>query len=248
MKAIGVIPARLGSTRLKAKVLADINGKPMLQHVYERAKKSRELNDLIIACDSEVIMEKAKGFGAKAVLTSVDHPSGSDRIAEAVQSMAVDVVVNIQGDEPLIDAVVIDALVLAMKKDPACPMATVIKAMDSEKELNDPHVVKVVIDQQHNALYFSRAAIPLNRAQTGLKEAGYFKHLGIYAYRKEFLLKFVRLPKSHLEQMEQLEQLRVLEAGYKIKTILTDIQTISVDTEADLVRVREFLKKEIKQD
>lgn len=243
MKTIGVIPARYASTRLKGKVLADINGKPMIQHVWERAKKSRELQDVIIAVDDERILQKAKEFGAKAVLTAKEHASGSDRVAEAVKSLEVDVIINIQGDEPLIDPRAIDALAKAMKDDSACSMATLIKTIDDEKEINDPNVVKVVIDHQKNALYFSRAPIPYPRDQKASGSNRCYKHLGIYAYQKEFLLKFINLPKSFLEKTEQLEQLRVLEAGYKIKTVLTDMETISVDTEADLVRVREFLKE-----
>lgn len=241
MKIIGVIPARYASTRLKGKVLADINGKPMIQHVWERAKKSRELQDVIIAVDDERILQKAKEFGAKAVLTAKEHASGSDRVAEAAKSLEVDVIINIQGDEPLIDPKAIDALAKAMKDDSSCSMATLIKTIEDEKEINDPNVVKVVIDHQENALYFSRAPIPYHRDQKAFGSNRCYKHLGIYAYRKEFLLKFISLPKSFLEKTEQLEQLRVLEAGYKIKTVLTDMETISVDTEADLIRVRKFL-------
>ena len=244
MKIIGVIPARYASTRLKGKVLADINGKPMIQHVWERAKKSKLLNDLLIASDSAVVVEKAKAFGAQAVLTAAHHPSGSDRVAEAIQSLDVNIVVNIQGDEPLIAPQVIDDLARALKDDERCVMATTIRALNREEDLNDPNVVKVVVDQNQNALYFSRSPIPCDRDRVGWKSVGYFQHLGIYAYRKDFLLTFIKLPKSHLEKIEQLEQLRVLEAGYKIKTVLTDIQTISVDTEADLIRVREFLRKD----
>ena len=243
MKIIGVIPARYASTRLKGKVLADINGKPMIQHVWERAKESKLLNDLIIASDSEVVIEKARAFGAKAVLTAVHHPSGSDRVAEAVQSLNVDIVVNIQGDEPLIAPTVIDDLVRTLRDDEHCVMATTIKRLSREEDLNDPSVVKVVVDQNQNALYFSRSPIPYDRDRTGWKNVGYYRHLGIYAYRKDFLLNFIKLPKSHLEKIEQLEQLRVLEAGYKIKTVLTDMETIGVDTEEDLNRVRELLKK-----
>ena len=244
MTIIGVIPARYASTRLKGKVLADINGKPMIQHVWERAKKSKFLNDLLIASDSELVLKKAKTFGAKTVLTAAHHPSGSDRVAEAVQILDVDVVINIQGDEPLIEAKAIDDLAQAMKEAPACVAATLIKAITREEDLNDPNCVKVVVDQNKNALYFSRSVIPYNRDGIKFSSINYFQHLGIYAYRKDFLLTFINLPKSSLEKIEQLEQLRVLEAGYKIKTVLTDIQTIGVDTKEDLIRAREFLKKE----
>ena len=243
MRTIGVIPARYESTRLKAKVLADIHGKPMLQHVWERARRSRLLDDLLIACDHELVFQTAKKFGAQAVLTSPDHRCGSDRIAEAVQNLEVDVVINIQGDEPLITPRVIDSLAGMMRDDPDCLMATVIKSLDSESELMDPNTVKVVIDQNQNALYFSRAPIPYGREKTGTTLVGHYKHLGIYAYRKDFLLTFVGLPQGSLEKAERLEQLRALEAGYKIKTVLTDIETMSVDTPADLRRVQEFLKQ-----
>ncbi len=243
MKIIGVIPARYSSTRLKGKILADINGKPMIQHVWERSKKSRLLNDLIIACDHDLIVAAAKRFAAKVVLTSSRHPSGTDRIAEVVKSLDVDVVINIQGDEPLINPRTIDALAQSMKDDPACIMATIVTVLHEEADLMDPNIVKVVIDQNQNALYFSRSPIPYDRDRMGFKKGGYYKHLGIYAYRKEFLLNFIHLPKSRLETMEQLEQLRVLEAGYKIKTVLTDTQTIGVDTPTDLLKVKKLLTK-----
>lgn len=243
MRIIGIIPARYASTRLKGKVLADINGKPMIQHVWERARKSSLLDDLMIASDSELVVEKAKAFGAKAVLTAAYHPSGSDRVAEAVQSLDVDIVVNIQGDEPLIDPKVIDDLARALRDDKRCVMATTIKSLSREEDLKDPNVVKVVVDQNQNALYFSRSPIPYDRDGIGWERVQYYQHLGIYVYRKDFLLTFIKLPKSRLEKIEQLEQLRVLEAGYKIKTVLTDMETIGVDTEADLIRVREFFSK-----
>ncbi len=237
MKIIGVIPARWGSTRFEGKVLAEIHGKPMLQHVFERAKKSRALNDVIIACDDERILKAANAFGAKAVMTSPKHPSGTDRIAEAVRSLKVDIVVNIQGDEPLIQPKVINDLVKALQKDKSCVMATTIKAVTDESDLNNPNVVKAVVDKNNVALYFSRSCIPFNRGAQAWKNVKYYKHLGLYAYRKSFLMKFMDLPKSALETAERLEQLRVLEAGYKIKTIETTVDTIGVDTPEDLVRV-----------
>ena len=243
MRTIGVIPARYGSTRLAAKVLAHIQGKPMIQHVWERAKKSRVLDELLVATDDQRIIDTVEAFGGKAVMTGAHHQSGSDRIAQAVKSLKYDVVINIQGDEPLITYPVIDALGKAMKKDAKCVMATVITPLHDALEVENPNTVKVVIDQDQNALYFSRSAIPYNRAEVAGKEVGYFKHLGIYAYRKSFLLKITKWPKSHLEKMESLEQLRVLEAGYKIKTVLTDAATISVDTREDLLKVEEFLRK-----
>ncbi len=243
MKVIGVIPARYGSTRFPAKVLANLLGKPMIQHVWEGAKKSKLLNDLIIACDDERVRDKAKSFGAKAVLTSPEHKSGSDRIIEAVSSLNFDIVINIQGDEPLVHPSMIDGLAKAMLDDKACVMATVIKPLDDLKEIEDPNVVKAIVDHKGYAIYFSRSVIPYNRDKADVKSIGYYKHLGLYAYRKEFLMNFKNLPASRLEKTEQLEQLRVIQAGYKIKTVETPYNTMAVDTADDLKRVEEYLKK-----
>lgn len=240
MKTIGVIPARWASKRFEGKVLADINGKPMIQHVWERSKQSEYLNDLIIACDDERVVEAAINFGAQAVLTSADHASGTDRIVEVVEPLTVDIIVNIQGDEPLICSTIIDSLIETLSDDPSCLMCTAIKIIDKEEELKDPNVVKVVVDGEMNALYFSRSIIPCNRDKND--EIIYYKHLGIYAYKKEFLLSYQNLPKSNLEISEQLEQLRALEYGYKIKTVITDIDTVGVDTPEDLKQVELLLK------
>lgn len=242
MTAIGVIPARYGSTRLKAKVLADILGKPMIRHVWERARKAKLLDDLIIACDDPRVKAAAEKFGAKAVMTSKNHTCGSDRIREVVKSLKADIVVNIQGDEPLVSASMIDGMVSALCKDKASPMATVITPLSNEKDLENPNVVKVVIDKNDCALYFSRSVIPYNRDGAPTGKIGYYKHLGLYAYRKDFLMRFKNLPPSRLEKTEKLEQLRVLEAGYKIKTVKTRFDTIAVDTAEDLKRVEAFLK------
>ena len=238
MKAIGVIPARLNSTRFEGKVLAEILGKPMIQLVWEQVKKSAKLDDVIIACDNEKVLKVARGFGARAVMTSVDHQSGTDRISEAISKEECDIVVNIQGDEPMIQPEVIDSLIEALDKDSSSSMATVIKVIDKEQDLSDPNIVKVVIDSSNNALYFSRSTIPYDRDGLGAK---CYKHLGIYAYSKHFLLEFKDLPKSNLEASECLEQLRALEAGYKIKTILTDVETVGVDTKKDLEKVKKLL-------
>ncbi|MCK5180304.1 MAG: 3-deoxy-manno-octulosonate cytidylyltransferase [Candidatus Omnitrophica bacterium] len=243
MKIIGIIPARWASTRFEGKVLAEVGGKPMIQHVWERARQSELLNDLIIACDDERVVVAAEQFGAKTVLTSKNCASGTDRIAEAVESIEGDIIVNIQGDEPLIDPAVIDALATVLVDDSSCSMGTMIKVLTSKKELKDPNVVKVVIDGEGNALYFSRSLIPYNRDDDD--EVIYYKHLGIYAYRRDFLLSYKNLPKSNLEKVEQLEQLRVLEFGYKIKTVVTDIETIGVDTPEDLSRVEKLLSKSV---
>ncbi|MCA9409321.1 MAG: 3-deoxy-manno-octulosonate cytidylyltransferase [Candidatus Omnitrophica bacterium] len=239
-KILGVIPARWASTRFPGKVLALIAGKPMIQHVWEQAKQSTKLTDVIIAADDEQVLQAAKKFGAQAVLTDVNHASGTDRIAQAVKDLSADIIINIQGDEPLIRPEVIDSLIAAFDREPACLMATAIKKINDVQELNNPNIVKVVIDCQYNALYFSRALIPYNR-DNGKTDV--YKHQGIYAYQRDFLLKIVKLPPSKLEQSEKLEQLRVLEAGYKIKTVETDYESIGVDSPEDIGRVEEILKK-----
>ena len=237
MNVIGVIPARYKASRFEGKLLADLSGKPVIQHVWQKAKESKLLDDLMIACDDERILRAAKGFGAKAVLTSPDHVSGSDRIAEAVKDLDVRVVINIQGDEPLLAHSIIDDLARMMLDNPDVSVGTVVKKITAVEEIQNPNVVKVVIDKNQFALYFSRTAIPYNRENIDPKDIVYFKHLGIYAYRKEFLVRFKNLPVSLLEKTEKLEQLRILEAGYRIKTVETDVETIGIDTKEDLKRV-----------
>ncbi len=237
MKIIGIIPARWGSTRFEGKVLANIAGKPMLQHVYERAKQAKLLDGVLIACDDERIFKACEKFGARTVLTSSNHPSGTDRIAEAAKKISCGLVINIQGDEPLIKPSVIDDLARAMMEERVAPVGTLIKKMENKQEIENPNIVKVIVDQHKYALYFSRAVIPYPRDQKDFEGITYYKHLGIYAYRKDFLLNFKNLPKSKLEEIEKLEQLRMLEAGYKIKTILTDVETMGVDTPEDLEKV-----------
>ena len=260
MKAIGIIPARWKSSRFEGKVLADILGKPMIQHVWERAKESRVLDDIIIATDSEEVIKVAQGFGAKAVYTSKDQPSGTDRLTEVVNPIDVEVVVNIQGDEPLIHHTMIDSLANTLLEDKSTPMATIVKKITEKHELMNPNVVKVVVDKDGYALYFSRSPIPYVRKtdeqhsvldihawfSTHPFDGGaecYRKHIGIYAYTKDFLFIYTNLPKSKLEEAEKLEQLRVIENGYKIKTIETEFDTIGVDTPEDLKKVEEILKK-----
>ena len=242
MRIVGVIPARWASTRFKGKVLAKIQDRPMIQHVWERAKESRLLDEVLIACDDERVLQAAQAFGAKAVLTSPDHPSGTDRVAEAVKNCPAKIVINIQGDEPLIRHQVIDDLAEALIEDEACLMATVIKAIETQEELENPNVVKVVIDREKNAIYFSRLPIPYDREKAGTGTIRYYKHLGIYAYRKDFLMALTQMPPSPLERAEHLEQLRALEAGVRIKTVLTDMETIGVDTPEDLARVEGLLQ------
>lgn len=239
MKTIGVIPARWGSTRFEGKVLADIAGKPMIQHVWERASECKNLDGVIIACDHENVKIVAESFGAKAVLTSPDHACGTDRIAEVVEDMDVEIVVNIQGDEPLIRPHAIDDLVLAISEDENCPMATMIRVMDDSNDISDPNVVKVIIDTHGNAIYFSRSKIPFER---DAGNAVFYKHFGIYAFRKNFLFQFKDMPQGMLEKAEKLEQLRAIENGYKIKTVLTQSDSVGVDTLEDLKKVEKMLQ------
>jgi len=241
MNCIGIIPARYASTRFEGKVLATLLGKPLIQHVWEQAKKSKLLDDLIIACDDERIEEKAKEFGAKVMLTSRDHISGTDRLTEIVQPLDVKVVVNIQGDEPLVHFTMIDDVARTLLENPDCVMATVIKPISNLKEVKDPNVVKVVVDRNGFALYFSRSQIPYPRDNEAT--AGYYKHIGLYSYTKDFLFTFKNLPESSLEKTERLEQLRVLDAGFKIKTVQTEFDTVGVDTPEDLKKVEAILLK-----
>ncbi len=245
MKAIGVIPARWASTRFPGKILAEIHGRPMIQYVWQQAKKAKLLNDVIVACDDDRVLRVVKGFGGKAVMTSMDHPSGTDRIAEAVGELKVDVIVNIQGDEPLISPDVIDMLADSLIKDEEAPMATVARRITNPAVLDNPNVVKVVINRKKEALYFSRFSIPFNREKKDFSDAVYYQHLGLYAYRRDFLMKFDQLPKSSLEETEKLEQLRVLEAGYRIKIVETDYETVGVDTPEDLTKVIQMIPGEL---
>lgn len=240
MTAVGVIPARWASSRFPGKMLAKIAGKPMLQHVWERARRASKLEDVIIACDEQHVLDAVKAFGARAVMTSPKHPSGSDRVAEAAGSSQAEIVVNIQGDEPFIEPDLIDALVSSLEYDSVPVMATAIKRFSSREDFLNPNMVKVVVDKDGNALYFSRSPIPFRRDGWPENFSRYFRHLGIYAYRRQFLLDMCQWPKSFLEQEESLEQLRVLENGAKIKTVETEFETIGVDTPADLVRAEAY--------
>lgn len=244
MDVIGVIPARFSSTRFEGKVLAEVLGKPLIQHVWERAKQAMLLEDLIIACDDERVAEAALGFGAKVVMTSRGHECGTDRISEVINPLDIKIVVNIQGDEPLVHPTMIDSVAQALLEDQNVSMSTVIKRIDSPQEIQDPNVVKVVVDKNNFALYFSRAAIPFCAQNSEVKQPVYYKHIGLYGYTKDFLFTFRNLPVSRLEKTERLEQLRVLEEGFRIKAIETKFDTIGVDTAEDLERVRHYLNKE----
>jgi len=244
MDVMGVIPARFSSTRFEGKILADILGKPMIQHVWERAKQALLLDDLIIACDDERVASVAMEFGAKVVLTAKGHASGTDRISEVVNPIDVKIVINIQGDEPLIHPLMIDTVARALLDDNAVSMATLMKRIENSKEIDDSNVVKVVVDKNNFALYFSRAVIPYHAQNSEVSSPVYYKHIGLYGYTKDFLFTYKNLPFSNLEKIECLEQLRVLEAGFRIKVIETKYDTIGVDTLQDLERVKKILEKE----
>ena len=241
MKIIGVIPARYKSTRLEGKPLADIEGKPMIQHVYERVSKSNSLDDIIVATDDNRIIDVVNSFGGKAALTSENHPSGSDRVAEVAEKLDADIVVNIQGDEPFINPEMIDEVIEPFN-EPNLVMVTLMHEVLDESDFQNPNVVKVVVDNNGFALYFSRSLIPYPRNKINYHV---YEHIGLYAYRKGFLLKLTKLPTTPLEKIESLEQLRVLENGYKIKVILTkkDYIPLSVDTQDDLEKARKYAKQ-----
>jgi 3-deoxy-manno-octulosonate cytidylyltransferase (CMP-KDO synthetase) len=246
-KILGVIPARYASSRFPGKVLVPIpdrNGgaKTMLQHVFERVSLSRYLTSMIIATDDERVYQEAKTFGANVRMTRADHPSGTDRVAEIASAESAEIVVNIQGDEPLIDPAAIDAAILPMLADPSLPMGTLKKVIEDPAEIADPNVVKVVTDHAGNALYFSRAPIPHVRQAGGVRPTSYFKHIGLYVYRRDFLLGYSGLPMGPLEQAERLEQLRALENGHPIRVVETEYESIGVDTPADLEKIVKLME------
>ena len=232
---LGVIPARYASSRFPGKALVPIAGKTMLQHVWERASQARYLTNVVIATDDERIRAAAQKFSAKVLITRDDHLSGTDRVAEAASASSAEIIVNIQGDEPMIDPAAIDAAVLGILDRPETPMATLRTRIFRAADAADPNVVKVVTDAEENALYFSRSPIPFVR-EPGDKTA-HFKHLGLYVYRRDFLLAYPALPVGPLERAERLEQLRALENGCKIRVVETDYESLGVDTPADLERV-----------
>jgi 3-deoxy-manno-octulosonate cytidylyltransferase (CMP-KDO synthetase) len=234
-RILGVIPARFASVRFPGKALATFAGKTILQHVYERASAARYLHRVIVATDDERIAGEARRFGAAVRMTRTDHRSGTDRAAEVASAESAELVVNIQGDEPLIDPLAIDAAVLAMLDDPSVPMGTLKRRIDNAEDLHNPNVVKVVTSLRGDALYFSRHPIPYVR-QGG--EATHFKHIGLYVYRRAFLLSYPSLPVGPLEQAERLEQLRALENGYAIRVVETDYESMGVDTPEDLARLK----------
>ncbi len=240
MSIIAVIPSRYASTRLPGKPLVDICGKPMVQHVYERVRRVSLFDEVLVATDDERIMNAVAAFGGAACMTSPDCPSGSDRLIEVAKSHPADVYVNVQGDEPLVEPSSIEKLARAMLEDPSLQMGTLCYPVSAEQAQN-PNLVKVVRARNGNALYFSRSPIPFPRS--GGIAPQYFGHLGMYAYRRDFLMNFGNLPYSPLENTEKLEQLRVLQAGIAIRVLEVEAMGPGVDTPEDLEEVRRILMK-----
>ncbi|MCX8027482.1 MAG: 3-deoxy-manno-octulosonate cytidylyltransferase [Thermodesulfovibrionales bacterium] len=240
MLAIVIIPARYQSTRFPGKPLAKILNKPMIQHVYEKSVCARGIDMVYVATDDDRIYDTVKSFTDNVLMTSSKHETGTDRIAEAasiINSLTDDdIIINVQGDEPVVSPLMIESLVDAMKQD-GHKMATIARQIQNHDDIENTNVVKVVFDKDYNALYFSRCPIPFNR-----KKGIYFKHIGIYAYNRSFLFRFTGLPKGVLEETECLEQLRALEHGYKIRIVLTDEDTIGVDTPQDIERVEKWIR------
>jgi 3-deoxy-manno-octulosonate cytidylyltransferase (CMP-KDO synthetase) len=242
MRLLVLIPARYGSTRFPGKALADILGKPLIQRVYEQARLVRGLHDIYVATDDTRIRDCVEGFGGQAVMTKSDHPSGSDRLAEAAQILGLDrhdVVINIQGDQPVFPPLVIGRLAAVLEQDCTAVMATPARRLFDLELARNPNLVKVVFNHQGRALYFSRSPLPYWRDG---ERPYFYKHIGIYAYRVEFLLEFVTLPPGRWEEAEKLEQLRALEYGYFIHVVETPEDTLEVDTPEDLERVGEYFQ------
>jgi 3-deoxy-manno-octulosonate cytidylyltransferase (CMP-KDO synthetase) len=244
-RVVAVIPARYASSRLPGKPLADINGKPMIQHVVERARLARLVNDVIVATDDERIAHAVCAFGGTAVMTPVDCRSGSDRIALVAQDLpSTDVIVNVQGDEPVIPPAMIDEAVAPLLMDASLPVGTLVTRLQTTGELFDPNTVKVLLDRHGRCLYFSRSPVPFGRDITPaelLERYPVYRHIGMYVYRRDFLMRYAALEQTPLEQAEKLEQLRILEHGYSLHATVTAHESIAVDTPADLERVRAMI-------
>ncbi len=240
MRVTIVIPARYASTRFPGKPLADIAGKPMIRWVWEGARTSALATRVVVATDDERIAAAVRAFGGEVVLTSPDHPSGTDRIAEVARADESEIFVNVQGDEPLMRGDVIDAVVGPLLADPRLPMSTASRAFEAGEDPRDPNLVKVVTGTNGDALYFSRSPIPFER-EPGAEPYPYRLHLGIYGYRRDFLLGLARLAPTALEQAEKLEQLRVLEHGHRIRVVPVRFRSIGVDRPEDIARVAPLL-------
>jgi 3-deoxy-manno-octulosonate cytidylyltransferase (CMP-KDO synthetase) len=253
-RIVAIIPARYASTRLPGKPLVDIAGTPMILHVVRRARQVPAIDRVIVATDDRRVLDTVTGAGEEAVMTSSEHRTGTDRLAEVAATLDAEIIINVQGDEPLIDPATIESALTPLLEDPTVVMSTTCEPIESSEDLINPNVVKVVTDREGFAIYFSRSPIPFPRSEAlkagSLQEALraqpellqlYSKHTGLYVYRRDFLLAFTRLAPTELEEIEALEQLRVIENGYKIKVIRVKDRSIGVDTPEDLERVRELI-------
>ena len=244
MSVLAVIPARFASTRLPGKPLVPLGGKPMIERVWDRVRQAASVSGVLVATDDERIRGAVEAFGGQAVMTRPDHRTGTERIAEvAAARKDVDIFVNVQGDEPLIEPAAIDEAVAAIQDDPEVNVSTLAVPIANPADIMDPNVVKVVLDFDGNALYFSRAPIPWVRDRTGPVHARHLKHLGLYAFRRAALLEFATFPQGDLERIEQLEQLRWLENGYPIRVAETEHDSVSVDVPEDVARVEALLSE-----
>src|SRR4030043_100315 len=249
IKISAVIPARYGSTRFEGKPLADILGKPMIQHVYEGVRQSKLIDEVIVATDDQRIAEAVKSFGGKAVMTSPTHFTGTDRVAEVAKKLKSEIIVNVQGDEPLIKGNIIDKAIRPLLTEDTLQLSTLMTRIEEVRDWRNPHIVKVVVDQKNYALYFSRSPIPFPRdLHIGRLESNpfgtsrplpkrVFKHIGLYVFRRKFLLHFSKMKPTPLEKLEKLEQLRALENGSRINTTPVNYEPLSVDTPEDLQKV-----------
>jgi 3-deoxy-manno-octulosonate cytidylyltransferase (CMP-KDO synthetase) len=241
---VAVIPSRFGSTRLPGKPLVALGGKPMVQHVYERTKRAQTVHKVVVATDDQRIVDAVKDFGGEARMTRSDHRTGTERIAEVAAHESGDIFVNVQGDEPLIDPVSIDTAVAALLEEPPAQIATVATPIRHAADIMDPNVVKAVLDFDENALYFSRAPVPWIRDTQQKIHVRYWKHLGLYVFQRDALLEYPTLPQGELEKIEQLEQLRWLENGWRIRVAEVARDAVSVDVPEDISRVEKLLKEE----
>jgi 3-deoxy-manno-octulosonate cytidylyltransferase (CMP-KDO synthetase) len=242
-KVVVVIPARYGSTRMPGKPLVSLAGKPMIQRVYERAKLAKRVDRVIVATDDERIVAAVSGFGGEARMTRGDHRTGTERVAEVAADEEGEVFVNVQGDEPLLDPGAVDTAVAALLEEPMASVSTVATPIKTRGDIMDPNVVKTVLDFDGNALYFSRAPIPWVRDTASKIQVRFLKHLGLYVFQREALLEYPTLPQGELEKIEQLEQLRWMENGWKIRVAEVEHDAVSVDVPEDVARVEKLLQK-----
>jgi len=243
MKVLGVIPARYASTRFEGKALADLFGKPMIQHVYERAIKAETLDEVTVATDDLRIFDAVKAFGGAVVMTA-EHSTGTNRVAEVAERSDAEILVNVQGDEPIIEPAMIDEAVKPLLEDSGVDLATLAYRMGSEAEYRNPNVVKVVADRAGFAMYFSRSPIPHVKLDEWSADIPLYRHVGLYVFRRRALMDFAQTPQTPLEMLESLEQLRFLENGYRMKIVETRYKSIGVDTPEDLENVKRMMVRQ----